>query len=635
MSHIHVLSDDLINRIAAGEVIERPASVLKELVENAIDAGAKRIQVLIERAGKRRIAVVDDGLGMDGDDALLAIEPHATSKIGRENDIYDIHTLGFRGEAVPSIAAVSHFTLTTRRREDDQGCRVTVSGGRLERAEPVGCPPGTTVDVRDLFFNTPVRKKFLKSDDTESFHIQEMFLALALPYSQVGFELTMDGRKVFASAPSPTPEQRIKSFFGRDFADHMVAVNYREGGVRIWGYVGEPGLTRTTRREQRTFVNGRAVESFAIYKGLRDGLGTLEKGRHTPCVIFLELPTSEVDVNVHPAKREVRFRSETQISRMVAAAVSAGRAKTPEPADFWRGKVNLSSLIGSGEVDYQIRAEQPKLGLSEFLPETALEDEAAAAPEEEKIAPDCATELQHAPPAASPEAGPLPVPDGAALETDRAANVLASLPVPEIAPEAAAQIPMPEAERPTQLRLIGILCRSYLLCEGKDKLVLIDQHAAHERVMYEKLLASGAQKRPVQYLLLPETIELAPAAAGLAIRNQEQFARLGFEFEPLGNSTLLLSALPVGFAVGDAGKLMTEMLSELVDNARLKLPVRLEFIARAACKAAVKFHDDLTENEAYRLLSELESCLTMHLCPHGRPTMLTITLGELARRFGR
>ena len=364
MSKIKVMSEQLSNRIAAGEVIERPASVVKELVENAIDAGARHIRIEIEKAGSRLISVADDGSGMDGDDALLCIEPHGTSKIFTEEDIDRITTLGFRGEALPSIASISRFSIQTRTSDMLEGTRVRVEGGRLLEAAPAGCPVGTVMQVRDLFFNTPARRKFLKAPATEAHHIEEMVLSMALPRHEVGFELRMDGRLVFNSPASSTAEARIREFFGRQFADAMWPVDHAENGIRVTGFVASPGFTRNSRKEQRTFINGRAVESPTLYRGIREGYATLnEPGRVPPVILYLEMPPEEVDVNVHPAKREVRFKHEYAISRAVTAAVSKALKRSRE-VDYLNdeaenlplsGQVPLHLVLDSAKISYTVR----------------------------------------------------------------------------------------------------------------------------------------------------------------------------------------------------------------------------------------------------------------------------------------
>ena len=640
MSRIKVMPEHLSNRIAAGEVIERPASVVKELVENAVDAGAKRIRIEIERAGSRLICVSDDGCGMDADDALLCIEPHGTSKLLNEADIDNIVTLGFRGEALPSIASISRFELTTRTAEQLEGTRVVIDGGRLVEAAPCGGAVGTTIRIRDLFFNTPARKKFLKADATEAHHIEEAVLALALPRPEVAFELVMDGRCSFRSPGAENPEPRLREFFGKVYADALWPVSHQEGGIRITGFIASPGFTRNSRREQRTFVNGRAIESPAIFRGIREGYATLaESGRFPPVILFLEMSPHDVDVNVHPAKREVRFKHEYVVGRAVATAVGNALRRTREtPVSSplkeeslpLSGQVPLKFVLDAAAVQYEPRnSEQP--ALPEFGGERPR-------PVPEPIPK----------PASLPEPKPVP-----AART----SVSPSKSVPETAPEKpenngvsfltdtpAAEIPVrskfdyPDVpfngEWPT--RLIGVLDDTYLLAAGKSGLILIDQHAAHERVMFERLLDSARQGAAAQPLLLPQTLELPHSMTALLLRNRKIFEAVGFDVEPLGSNTVMLNSVPAALPEHrDLAVMIPDMLQELIENAEHKLPVELEYVARAACRAAVKAHDVLPLSAAEELLRQLGECRQGTLCPHGRPTMITITLREIEKRFHR
>jgi len=324
MSKIKVMSEMLSNRIAAGEVIERPASVVKELVENSIDAGATFIDVEIERAGSRLIAVTDNGCGMDEEDALLSLEQHGTSKLLDESDLDHILTLGFRGEALPSIASVSRFTLQTRTADNPVGVKISSDGGSKAVPVPVGTPVGTRIEVRDLFFNLPARKKFLKSAATEEHHIEEMLSLLAIGHPETGFQLRIDNRIAFRSPAGEKIEFRLRELFGKSFVEKMLFLEHTEGDIHISGCIAAPGFTRPSRKEQKVFINSRAVEALAVYRGIKEGYSTLaEQGRYNPVILFLEMPPEELDVNVHPAKREVRFKSEYVVSRAVTAAVSA------------------------------------------------------------------------------------------------------------------------------------------------------------------------------------------------------------------------------------------------------------------------------------------------------------------------
>lgn len=626
MSKIRVMSEHLSNRIAAGEVIERPASVVKELVENAIDAGAKRIRVEIERAGTRLIAVSDDGSGMDADDALLCLRPHGTSKLLDEEGIDNIVTLGFRGEALPSIASVSRLELCTRTADQREGTRVTVEAGNLLETAPCGGATGTSIRIRDLFFNTPARRKFLKSDATESHHIEEAVLALALPRPDVAFELVGDGRTVFQSPAAESAAPRLREFFGRPFADSLWPVCHRENGLEITGWTAAPGFTRNSRREQRTFINGRAVESPAIYRGIREGYATLaESGRFPPVILFLSMSPREVDVNVHPAKREVRFRHEYVVSRAVAAAIGNALKRTREaasPVDAdslpLSGQIPLRMVLDSAAVRYEPKkTEQP--AFPEILPQ--------------RPAPP--------PPPPDPEPEEEPFAPVSVPATAAGAEFLTDVPPePEAAPEvpATSKFDYPGApfngEWPT--RLIGVLDETYLLAAGKTGLILIDQHAAHERVMFERLLDAAKRGAAAQTLLLPQTLELPQSLATLLLRNRKIFEAIGFDIEPLGSCTVMLNSVPAALTDHrDLAVMIPDMLQELLENAGRNLPVELEYVARAACRAAVKAHDKLPPAAAEELLRQLGECRQGTLCPHGRPTMITVTLREIEKRFAR
>ena len=656
MSKIKVMSPELSNRIAAGEVIERPASVVKELVENAIDAGAAHIRIEIERAGSRLISVSDDGSGMDAEDALLCIEPHGTSKLTSPEEMDRIVTLGFRGEALPSIASVSRFSLVTRTRETLEGTRLEVEGGQLKGTSPAGGPAGSTVQVRDLFFNTPARKKFLKSASTENHHIEETILALALPHPEIAFELTMDGRRIFTSPASDSCEARLREFFGRAFADNLYPVNHQEGGMTLTGFIAAPGFTRNSRREQRTFVNKRAVEAAAFYRGIREGYATLtEHGRFSPVVLFLEMAPEDVDVNVHPAKREVRFKHEYAVIRAVGNAIGAALKQrnrdsrmTEEPqtrssvfAHMPDGTVPLHLVLDGAAVQYHPSgAEQMELLRSDSpAPQSS-------APEQEPLREE------------SPEAGSASTPTVPELHlTDRADDANAGMAAsPETARRApvnadamsprndavdnqAEPAPDDSASAPGTIwpeEILGIFEDSYILASGGGNLILIDQHAAHERILFEQLLSSYRRGGDSQALLLPETLELPLPMMTQLLRNRAIFEKLGFDFEPVGNRTVMLNALPqILPSKRPLGEMIPDMLQELLDNDERRIPPDPALIARAACRAAVKAHDALPKESAVELLRQLRMCRQGTLCPHGRPTMVTISRKELEKRFFR
>ncbi|MBR1952515.1 MAG: DNA mismatch repair endonuclease MutL [Lentisphaeria bacterium] len=633
MGKIQVMSRDLANRIAAGEVIERPASVVKELVENSIDANARRIFIQIERAGTRLIQVRDDGCGMSEEDALLSLQPHGTSKLKDISDLDNILTLGFRGEALPSIASVSRFTLKTREKDAASGTKISYAPDGSVSGEPDGSPAGTTVEVRDLFYNTPARKKFLKSPATEEHHIEEAVLTLALGHPETGFELRIDNRVAFILAADSSLEVRIRELFGKNFAANMLKINHRENNLHITGLIGSPGFTRPSRKEQRIFINSRAVESPAVYRGIRDGFGTLapESGRFPPAVICLDMDPSELDVNVHPAKREVRFRSEFAVTRAVASAVGnalRGMALPVEEEDFssmpLSGKVPIDSILDAAMVHYHTKNDlQPTLESSVFEERNPGENTfvdnripvTESSPESEKTVP---------------EGEETPVAHVFQL-TDRDSSQAPYAPRMNI-PET----PVFGGDWPETV--LGVYDNTYILCSGKEGLMLIDQHAAHERILFEQIVDAAEKGNvPAQKLLLPKTLELPRSQIGYLLNHQELFAGLGFDIESAGGNTVLINSVPASFSdCRTPEEIVPEMLAELLERSEIRHGAAdLAAAARAACKAAVKAHEAKTRPELEKLLRDLRACRQGTLCPHGRPTMITLSRLELERRFGR
>ena len=631
MSRIRIMPEVLSNKIAAGEVIERPASVVKELVENAIDAGASSIKIEVEKAGTRLIMVTDNGCGMDGDDVLLALEMHGTSKIFEEKDIFNISTLGFRGEAIPSIASISKFTIKSRNNESIEGSSVVVHGGKFISSSPVGFSQGTCMRVEDLFYNIPARKKFLKSNATEQQHIEETVLNLAIPFPQISFTLIADGKTVFQSPASDGYDSRLRAIFGREFQNEMLEMRYQNGPLTIKGFIAKPGFTKATRLCQRTFVNDRKVESFAIYRGIKNGYAAMEKGRYAPCVLFVELPADQLDINVHPAKREIRFKQEFVISAEIAKAIQTTLAGNPVEtvnlvenfSVFNNGKASLDSIFTEASKTY-MPVSAPELVFEPKTPEPQ-QDSKTEVTYKNKFSPESLLE---------------------SLMTD-----LPDFPLPPSLPQAepnksdsaddAEEVPMyiqsPLAENPEiPDRIIGILDNSYILCESSNhSLKIIDQHAAHERILFEKITLKKETAITSQPLLIPEMLELPLQYSTLLQRNLKTFAKLGFDIEPMGGRTFMLNAVPTDFPASNGDKLFEEMLSELLENNSTKTALAAEKIAQAACKAAVKFHDNITIEGAKLLLQQLRNCRQGTLCPHGRPTIIEISPAELIKRFQR
>ena len=669
MGRIKVMDQALANLIAAGEVIERPASVVKELVENAVDAGAGRIAIEVERAGSRLISVTDDGCGMDEEDARNALELHGTSKLIRAEDISSVMTMGFRGEALPSMAQISRFTMRTREKESKEGVELTAEGGKILHVVPCGAPAGTCIKVENLFFNTPARKKFMKSPATEEHHIEEAVTLLALANPGVSFELKLDGRMAFR-LPRATLEERMRELFGRQNCAGMIPVEHKEGNLQITGFIGSPGVTRSSRRDQRFFVNRRPVESLTVSRALKDGYATLsEPGRYVPAVLFLTLPVQEIDVNVHPAKREIRFRSEFFIIRAVAAAVGnalrnwgAGipgrepvseplpdtpvpaslsgteRPRAEAPQNVGTGKKTVPGgirlLLDAADVSYSVEKKQEQLELLFDRSERQLTDEPLVPETRVEHEPDGGVYKRHE-----------PVREVEEFPSQKRTIDVSRPSVPPVVPENGESDPGPveirEKERHLPAgfwpeRILGIYDDTYLLAAGKEGLLLIDQHAAHERIMFERLLDSWQTQESgaAQGLLIPEILELPRGLLTLLTRNLEFFQKLGFDFSPAGKMNVMVNGLPVGLRCSrPLTELVIDMLNGLLDENYT--PGDLEAVARAACHAAVKAHDPLTVQGAEELLKELKNCRQGTLCPHGRPTIITLSLREIEKRFGR
>lgn len=657
MNRIRLLPDHVANQIAAGEVVERPASVVKELIENALDAQAGQITVEILAGGRSLIRVTDDGTGMSRDDALLSLERHATSKIRAATDLASISTMGFRGEALPSIASVSRMSLTTRERDSDapEGTQITIHGGKILEVRAAGCAPGTSVEVRQLFFNLPARRKFLRSEETERSHIQHYLTLAAAAYPEVGFAFSQEGRLVL-QLPAVKAErygddrlaalrERLRAlstadtkFVAVDFSTQLEpAANASESTpeetpnfFRVWGLIGEPGVSRATRDEQFIFVNRRPVENRGMNFALLEGYHTaLMKGRYPICCLFLEIDPAAVDVNIHPAKREVKFHQEHAVRRLVAqavretllnyhnAALPRTAAQTPpsEPATPIRATPELppKSLR---------RVELTPPAAREFGPATSAPLPLKAIAER---LPPASTIVVPTPSSATP-----PSPE---VRVEKPASVPASpeLPASRLAPEAVPLLHVP-------LRMVGVIGKLYVVLESDRGLVLLDQHAAHERVLFEQMLRRLEQgSAPSQRLLLPETIELSPRDAQFVREQLATLNRLGVGLSEFGERTFLLDALPPFVKVSDARRFVLDLVDELKATGQSVNSLRLgeQTIAKTVCRHAVKANDALSGRELENLVNDLKQCQMPYTCPHGRPTLIEMNFRELEKKFGR
>jgi len=596
MGCIKILPDDISNRIAAGEVIERPASVVKELVENSIDADAGKITVQIENAGTKLISVTDNGRGMDSDDALLCLEPHATSKISHAEDINRIYTLGFRGEALPSIASVSRLRLRTRRHKEMEGNEVLVEGGKFAEANPAGCAPGTEINVRDLFFNTPARRKFLHSSGTEERHIQETLWGLALGHPAISFELIMDGKTIFSSPAGKSLLPRIQTFFGKELLDNLLPADADGTHYKMSGFIARHGFTKNSRREQRVFVNSRPVESPAVFAGIRDGYGSLSNdGRYPPVFIFLEMDPALVDVNVHPAKREVRFREAREATTFISISIRDALRNSQAPTVSVSRDLPLRSILAGADISYT-----PKKTMQDIIGGLG-----------KNIEPDIKIPVQQNS-AVQPREGQA--------ETSNTEE------------EAANQDLNPVSE----LKILAFFDKTYILASSANGLVIVDQHAAHERVMFEKILDSTGKNRPLsQKLLIPSTIELSRSEVMFLEKHRKYFLNLGFEIESFGANTIIINSIPDGIQQDNLKGLFSDMLADLMDEGKSSGRIDEAAIARTACRNSVKANDLLSLEEAKSLLHQLSRCELPFSCPHGRPVVINISFKELEKRFGR
>ncbi len=671
MNRIRLLPEQVANQIAAGEVVERPASVVKELVENALDARAGRITVEVQAGGRSLVRVTDDGVGMSRDDALLCLERHATSKIQRAEDLAAIATMGFRGEALPSIASVSRFTLTTRERDSDspEGTQIIGNGGKIVEVKAAGSAPGTSVEVRQLFFNLPARRKFLRTEETEAAHIQHYLTLAALAFPEVAFSFQKDGRAVWqlpaVKSSQGIPErltalrERFRALMGdvqllaMDFSSTLTqeavveespsfesalppgasppTLNPQLSTLRVWGLLGAPGVSRATREDQHVFVNRRPVENRGINFALLEGYHTaLMKGRYPVCCLFLELDPAAVDVNIHPAKREVKFHREGEVRKFVAQAVretllkfhSADqkrenlepRTSTPEPRTQEASPIITIPGMGQTPEPAELPNFTPPLpqrpAMFPTQPEQRPLKMGFASTTHTRPAEDHASRIRHHEPATPTPVSPLP-------ESPTA--------------------PVPLLKVP--LRLVGVIGRLYVLLESDRGLVLLDQHAAHERILFEQMLERLERKAqaPSQKLLLPETIELSPRDAQFLREQLAILTRLGVGLSEFGERTFLLDALPPFVKVSDSRRFVLDLVDELKAAGREVNTVRLgeHTVAKTVCRHAVKANDPLAGRELEKLLEDLRRCAMPYTCPHGRPTLIEMSYRELEKKFGR
>ncbi|MGA2059525.1 MAG: DNA mismatch repair endonuclease MutL [Thermoguttaceae bacterium] len=634
MMPIRLLSQSLINKIAAGEVIERPASVVKELMENAVDAGAVRIDVSVVQGGLEMIRVVDNGCGIASGELPLAVASHATSKLAHEDDLFHVGSLGFRGEALASIAEVSRTVLRSRTAEEAGGAELEIVGGKIGEVSPCGCPVGTAVEVYNLFFNTPVRRKFLRTTQTEFGHVAEAFTRIALATPQVHFTLRHNDKQVFELAVADGPLDRIARFFGRDLADALIWVEGIDGDVKLCGYVAHPGQSRSHNRMQYFFLNGRYIRDRSLQHALGEAYrGLLLTGRYPIAFFTLHMPPELVDVNVHPTKLEVRFQDS---GRLYSQLLSTLRSKflttdlntpgkkgdsphLPERPEGCCAQMGTVPFFPAGGEDPSgghdaARAQQMRQELVDWAKGKVAGWDAKALAEpvipggERRPLGFYSLDSAHL-------AGESRLPTGTAGQAGR----------------------QPEAGRGARMSALQIHNR-YLVTESDEGVIIIDQHALHERILYEQLRHRvNTNAVETQNLLVPEPVDLSAAEAVAALENRDLLAELGMKIEPFGGDTVLVVGYPAMLANINPVELLRELLDRLASGGRQpdRRDLLDDLLHTVACKAAIKAGDRLMPEEITALLEQRHLVDDAHHCPHGRPAALVFTREELDRQFKR
>ena len=618
MSEINVLSPQVSALIAAGEVVERPSSVIKELVENSIDAGARSITVEIKNGGITYMRVTDDGKGMERDDIPLAITAHATSKIKNADDLESIKSLGFRGEALHSVAAVSTMEILTARKGNSEGSFARVVGGKLEEVSPAGCPEGTTITVRELFYNTPARMKFLKKDSSEAGLCEDVVRRTALARPDISVRFINSGKEIFFTPGDNILRNAVYSIYGKDVAAAMIDADYTENGIHVYGIVGKAELSRGNRNYQTFFVNGRCVINRTLYFALQESYRShMMTGRFPAAVLNIDLNPALCDVNVHPSKAEIKFADD----RAVSGAV------------YWAAKNALYSVTEQREMQLEKRNEPQIKENAEKKPQISASEPIYKSEESVQIKkPYEAVFKSYVSPKASE-------PDPAPKMYIQTPNEIYSAPPEEKTEEKNTEIlqsvmQTKAVEEEPEIRILGQLFGTYIVAEYGDSMIMADQHAAHERLIYEELV-SGKGNPASQVLLMPETLVLTGAEFGIYSDNADFFAEAGFEIEEFGHNTVRISMIPVSLDLSDAASSVTEMISVLGAGREKISALRDKALYTVACKAALKAGQKLSESEQKELIKNVLALSGQATCPHGRPVILKLTKHQIEKQFKR
>ena len=650
---IRVLPDNLANQIAAGEVVERPASVIKELVENSIDAGATQIVVDIELGGRRLMRVADNGEGMRRDDAILAFERHATSKIRSLEDLGAIGTLGFRGEALASIASVAKVELITKVADEIAATRVVIEGGRLLDVTDAGRDPGTTIAVRDLFFNTPARRKFMRSEATENYHLTSIVTHYALAHPEISFTLTTNGREAIRVSPTRDLRERSFQLFGSGLIESLLPVN---GGrvhvAKVSGFVSAPRERRTNRDQQYFFVNQRFVRDKTIAGGLLEGYrSVLPHGVYPVAFLFLDVPTDEIDVNVHPAKTEIRFRRNEAVKDVIAESIRNALATAGIQVPIVDDEP--SKLPATETIAAPNRLESPPEAV-DLVVQPSI-DLRPVEREYQSAAPVAGTTMAENP-SVIETAKPAESVDAAALFDENFARIFEGAAEDRRAPDSSAQPgdykvlpPVNSASHLVKesevaeidsgkIRPLAQLHNSFIIAVDDEGLLLVDQHVAHERILFDKFRQKELDRNiESQNLLLPETLDLSPAQAEVFAGIEEELGDLGFGIMRLSGRTVAIKSIPTDLPVTEARNLLREILDnvELETRGGAKATLRDEIAASLACKAAVKINMSLTSEKMHWLIENLLTTSSPTTCPHGRPVILRLSMKDIERGFHR
>ena len=620
--HVHVLPLHVANKIAAGEVVERPASVVKELVENAVDAGAANIKVSIAQGGRKLVSVRDDGCGMTKDDALLSLERQATSKILDVDDIENIDTLGFRGEAIPSIASVSRFSIVTRRHDADEGTQIVVNAGELVETSTAGCPPGTLVEVRDLFCNVPARRKFLRSFATEEGRVKGIFTVHALAHPGIGFSLVVDGRELYRLAPATSLADRLLDIYGADFVESLIPLpppsDQQKNVVRVSGYIEKPNLSMPTRRDQYVFVNGRPATAPSIAYAVREAYPHRQGDIKPALFLFIELPPNQVDVNVHPTKREVRFRDNIAVKRAITEAIEGALGIRPTMG-------GTSGTNGTNETDGTNRTAETN-GTGIPLPPLPHSSTPSLLHSSTPPLPHSSTpSLLHS------STPPLP-------HSSTPSLLHSSTPTPTPTPTELPLAADDTGARPWKwFKFLATTASGYLLIETDAGLVTINPHAARERIAFEQLLSRSGQGDALsQQLLIPETIHLSPVDAARITVALNDIETMGFKIEPFGHDTFKIDAVPQLIGSLSPADVISTVARDLSEGgAKRGERWREELVAKSIARSFAGMSLALDESGATKLVEELASCRMPYISPGGKPTMIFTSTRELDRRFAK